>query len=673
MINDSAENQQLSLLDEFILMLLDEESGYFYQIAAHKMNCAVIGAALAELSLLSRVDTDVESLLLLDPTETGNPSLDLMLKEIVDEPAQHNAQYWIEKLIKHAETITDLTLENLVDLGILEHHQGDFWTVAPGKLYADADGADEDASIGQFIRTRIGKDIFSDNIPHPRDIIIICLIETCDIFPLMFKLDKKGEERIKLICRMDLIGRSMADAVAENINNPLLASSHIGKKIPRIPLYRLLLNSHARTGNLPALFADLTKQYGPVFEIAPPFSKPNIFLSGPEINRWVRRHGRKYLTSKSYFGDFEKVYGAVGILPSLDGADHFRYRKTMTPAYSRGRLEEQLDVVYSKAREYMADWKVGESYPARDLCRKMINGQMSPLSMSIDTQDIMDDIIAYKERALSTHLLSILPKFMLKTPGMKRKAKAIDTLMERVQSVHTAAQRAGCPRNFVDDLLSLHANYPLLMPESNLSFALSAVVLASMYLGDGFSFALYAMVSQPELYEKIRSEADALFSDSDPTGKDFTPANMEVTDRFINECLRVYPIVPMSMRDVVNTFTVEGYEIPQGARINIAQTAPHYMEDSFPDPFSFDIDRYLAPRNEHKKPGYAPYGLGPHTCLGNRWMTLHMAVNLMIIAHYFTLRIYPEDYKLGITAFPSMKPNKKLRFHVAEQKRELPI
>ncbi len=654
-------------------MLLNEESGYFYQIAAHKMNCAVIGAALAELSLLSRVDTDEESLLLLNPAETGNPCLDIILKEIVDDPAQHNTQYWIEKLIKHAETIIDLTLENLSDLGILEHHQGDFWTVAPGKLYSTGNGDDEDASIGQFIRTRIGKDIFSDDIPHPRDIIIICLIETCDIFPFMFKLDQKAEERIKLICRMDLIGRSMADAVAENINNPLLASSHTGKKIPRVPLHRLLLNKHARTGNLPALFADLTKRYGPVFEIAPPFSKPNIFLAGAEVNRWVRRHGRKYLTSKSYFGDFEKVYGAVGVLPSLDGVDHFRYRKTMTPAYSRGRLEGQLDMVYSKAREYMADWEVGESYPGRDMCRKMINAQMSPLSLSVDSQDIMDDIIAYKERALTTHLLNILPKFMLKTPGMKRRAKAIDTLMERVQSVNTAAQRAGCPRNLVDDLLNLHENEPLLMPEANLSFALSAAVLASMYLGDGFSFALYAMASQPELYDKIRNEADALFRDGDPTGKDFSPANMEITDRFINECLRMYPIVPMSMRDVVNTFTIEGYEIPQGSRINIAQTAPHYMEDFFPDPFSFDIDRYLPPRNAHKTPGYAPYGLGPHTCLGARWMTLHMAVNLLIIAHYFTLRIYPEDYELRITSFPSMKPDKKLRFHVAEQKRELPI
>ena len=675
-MNDSTESctsQPLGLLDEFILILLNEENGYFYQVPGWEMNCAVIGAVLGELSLLSRIDTDMESLLILDPTETGNHCLDLILKEIVDEPVQHNAQYWIEKLINHAESVIDLTLENLVNLGILEHHEGDFWTLAAGKLYATGDSDSDDETAAEFIRTRIGKNIFSDDIPYPRDIIIICLIQTCDIFHFIFKLDKKAEERINLICKMDLIGRSIADAVEQNINNPLFGSSILSKKIPRVPFHRVLLNPHVRTGNIPALLAELTKKYGPVFEFAPPFSKPNIFLAGPEVNRWVRRHGRKYLTSRNYFSQFEKVYEATGALPSLDGTDHFRYRRAMGPAYSRGRLEEQLDVVYHKAREYMANWKVGESYPARDLCLKMINAQMSPLSISVDSQDLMEDIITFKERALNTHLIGILPKFMLKTPGMKRRFKAVDTLMERIQGVHTSAQRAGCPRNLVDDLLSLHASDPLLVPEANLRFALSAAVLASMYLGDAFGFALYAMASQPAFYDKIRSEADSLFSNSDPAGKDFTSASMDITSRFINECLRMYPIVPLSMRDVVNTCMVEGYEIPVGSRINIAQTAPHYMEEVFPDPFSFDIDRYLPPRNEHKKPGYAPYGLGPHTCLGNQWMTLHMTVNLMIIAHYFTLRVYPEDYELRISPFPSMRLGKKLKFHIAEQKRELPV
>ena len=194
-MNDSTEDrtsQPLGLLDEFILILLNEENGYFYQVPGWEMNCAVIGAILAELSLLLRIDTDMESLLILDPTETGNHCLDLILKEIVDEPVQHNAQYWIEKLINHAESIIDLTLENLVNLGILEHHEGDFWTLAAGKLYATGDNDSDDETAAEFIRTRIGKDIFSDDIPYPRDIIIICLIKTCDIFHFIFKLDKKG-------------------------------------------------------------------------------------------------------------------------------------------------------------------------------------------------------------------------------------------------------------------------------------------------------------------------------------------------------------------------------------------------------------------------------------------------------------------------------------------------
>ena len=40
-------------------------------------------------------------------------------------------------------------------------------------------------------------------------------------------------------------------------------------------------------------------------------------------------------------------------------------------------------------------------------------------------------------------------------------------------------------------------------------------------------------------------EADALFENGDPQGKDFNPSAMDVTQRFLMECLRMYPIVPM--------------------------------------------------------------------------------------------------------------------------------
>ena len=96
----------LSLPEELVLMLLNEENGCFHQVhqvPGWDLNCAFVGSVLAELSLQSRIDTDMESLFHLNRTEKGNPALDPILKEIAEEPDQRNTQYWIEQLAPRAE------------------------------------------------------------------------------------------------------------------------------------------------------------------------------------------------------------------------------------------------------------------------------------------------------------------------------------------------------------------------------------------------------------------------------------------------------------------------------------------------------------------------------------------------------------------------------------------
>ena len=107
----------------------------------------------------------------------------------------------------------------------------------------------------------------------------------------MFQLDEEAEERIQLICGTALIGRTIAEAVAENIASPLLRRSALTKNIPAVSLRKLLLNPHVRDGNIPVLLAELAKEYGPVFQIRPPLVKPMIVLAGPETNHWVHRRG----------------------------------------------------------------------------------------------------------------------------------------------------------------------------------------------------------------------------------------------------------------------------------------------------------------------------------------------------------------------------------------------
>ena len=71
------------------------------------------------------------------------------------------------------------------------------------------------------------------------------------------------------------------------------------------------------------------------------------------------------------------------------------------------------------------------------MCLKLINAQISPLLISVESQDLIDDLIAYKQRALTTGVLKILPKFMMRTPGMKRRSKSIEELLSGfIVSIH---------------------------------------------------------------------------------------------------------------------------------------------------------------------------------------------------------------------------------------------
>ena len=667
----------LTLPEELILMLLNEQTGYFHQVPGWTLNCAVIGAVLADLSLQSRIDTDIESLIVLDSKETGDPSLDKCLKEILNEPKQHSTRYWVERFAVHADDIIDSALDRLVKLDILKHHEGEFWTLSPAMWHAELHGYSQEHTATQFIKSRIGEAIFTDTIPFPRDIIIIGLINSCDLFRHIFELDEKIENRIEIICQMELIGRTISAAVRETIASPLLRRRSFTKQIPTVSLFKMVRNRNLWNGNMPAMFADLAKEYGPIYRINPLYRKPMTFAAGAEINRWVHRKGRLYLTSRKFYSEVEDDYGGFGLIPSIDGADHFSLRKALQRVYSVKKLESELDTLFDLIRNHMKNhWKVGSHIQLYGASRFFVNSQIMPILMSTDTNDIFEDLIRWKNTLLVVHIILNLPKFLarlvLNTPKLKRGSKAVDLAVKRIQQNHTPAQRAGCPRELADEILSLHASDPQFLPEANLRFMLSGPMLGTQYFSDILGCSIYAMVTQPELHAKIRSEADAIFSKGDPDIENLSPSDYDVTHRFVLECQRMYPAVYMIPRHVTNSCLLDDIELPVGELLHIATGAVHFMEDAFPEPLKFDIDRYLPPRNEHRSPSFAPTGLGTHTCLGLRWVVLHLTINLLMISHYFRLELSDPNFKFKYNALPSLSVSKKLKLHIAEQLHEFP-
>lgn len=651
----------LNIPEELIVMLLNEQTGYFYQVEGWTLNCVIIGAVLADLSLKSRIDTDEESLFLIDSTETKEPMLDLCLEEIASHPDPQSTRYWVERLTTHSETIIETTLTRLVNLQLLVHHDGDFYTL--------------NHSNWDNIKSEIEQVVYTDTIPSPRDSLIIGLLNACDVTRFIFDLDEDKEARIEWICNLETINRKISSGLKEAIVTPATRSTPLSKKIPKIPLINLLSNRHFWDGNVPALLASIASGHGPVFKLHLPFQRPIIFLAGSEVNRWMQRNGRMHMTSGNYFRELENACGAQGLITSLDGADHFRLRKVMKNFYSVPKFIERLDEVCQLTRQFMSNqkWSAGSEIEVKRDTRLMINLQMTRITVSTDTQDIFEDLVKWKERASNCYVGRVMPNFMARTPAMNRRFKLLNTFMRRIEQNHTPFQHAGAVRELADDVFSLHGSDPQFLPEQNLSFMLAgAPILQSIYVGDLLGFALFEMARNPEVVARIREEANAFCEGGDPDRRELLKESNTVTRRFLMECLRMYPVVCLQARNIANSCMVEDFALPLGERVLIAQSAAHYMSDCFPDPWKFDIDRYLPPRSEHRGPGYAPYGLGTHMCVGWAWMNLQMIVTLLMIAYYFELAPPPKNHKLKINPLPTLSVTANLKLRIASQLHELP-
>lgn len=662
---------RIRLTEELILLMLDESSGYLEMVPDWNFSCVMAGAVIADLALEDRIDTDLQSLYLLDATPTGDGLLDPTLKEIGNAEDRSDTQYWIERNTARADEIVTLTLERLVDKGVLDYESGGFWTlsrsVSRSGMYPSADGA-----IRREAKARILNVVLNDDIPDPRDVILIGLMHTCDGFKLLLSEEDYEEklERIETVAGMDLVGRSVATAVKASTIKPRSRRVLPTKPIPKLPVADILRGHGFLTGNIPKATCSLFEKHGPV--VRAPISmdgQPVVALIGLDCNNWVNKQGRFYLRSKDYIQGLEGVFGASRTLPGMDGAEHHKMRKSLRSAYSRATLAKRMPELIAHCRESVGAWNEGDVFGATKTFQHLVSKQVSHLTMGVDCSHFTDELLAYEHRALVTHVQGALPKFMMSTPKMRRSRKYVRELRDAIYAAHTPAQRRGKPPNVADAILELHRNDPQFLPETDITFPFVAAMVASIYLGSALAFAVYAMVEDPDLHAGIREEADSLFGgNGEPQAEDFNNLdNIDVTHRLFLESERLYPVIPWQLRTVMNQCVVNGFELLPRTRLLICHTATHYSGDLFPDPLKFDIDRYLPDRREHMEPGaYAPYGLGTHTCLGHRWLELQMVVNLLLIAHHVELQMLPANYEMRMNPFPTSAPRKKLQFRIAK-------
>ena len=201
----------LRFAEETILLLLNDGDGRFARVPKWSLDYALAGGVLMDLALENRIDTDLEGLILIDDTPTGDALLDPTLADVA-AGKERTTNFWLEHTADSADSIREQALKRLIDQGILEVQDDRFLWVFRSRRYPSIDGTAE-----REVKLRIMGVLFSDEIPSPRDVVIICLADACGIFKGLLssrELDNVGE-RIDQVRRLDLIGQALSKGIRD--------------------------------------------------------------------------------------------------------------------------------------------------------------------------------------------------------------------------------------------------------------------------------------------------------------------------------------------------------------------------------------------------------------------------------------------------------------------------
>ena len=367
----------LRFAEEIVLLLLDEERGALIpSLPPHSLDIVLAGAVLMDLALEGRIDTDLTQLSVVDSTPLADNLLDPTLADIAQSAETRAISFWLARIAERGGEIRDQTIARLITRGILEA-EGDaliFLTraVSRSRHYPSIDG-----NVIEEVKLRLMRVLFSEEIPDPRDIMLICLADACGIFESILSKSERAEvqERIEVVRKLDLIGQAVTQAIRELEPSPTsVPPPRRHRDIPQAPGLPLIGNVFTMVSDLQRFLVQHYRTLGPIFRVRA-FNTHFTVLVGPEANRFVAQD-KRYLRNYESWLPLNADLGMTHLLISMDGSEHTRMRRAHADYFSRKLLEHRTDEAVHIMRHEMAEWSSDQAVPVQYAFQRIVTRQL---------------------------------------------------------------------------------------------------------------------------------------------------------------------------------------------------------------------------------------------------------------------------------------------------------
>jgi cytochrome P450 len=336
-----------------------------------------------------------------------------------------------------------------------------------------------------------------------------------------------------------------------------------------------------------------------------------------------------------------------------NGAEWERQRRLIDSAFDGGRLKDLFPAMLAAAQACRS--RLQSAGQPVEIESAMAHATADVIFRALFSVAIEDETAARVFRAFQAYqraqpllnagsLLPLpgwLPRFH--RPGVRRAAREIRNLLREITRRRVEEMRQGrAPDDLATRILAARD------PRTGQGFDADEMAdqVAIFFLAghetsaSALAWSLYLLASHPEIQDRAAAEAAAL--PDRPAFADI--AGLSVLRDVFRETLRLYPPVPMMVRESRHPEVLRDRLVAPGAQLVVSPWHLHRHERIWSDPDAFRPDRWREPQTAGAiRSAYLPFSAGPRICPGAGFATIEALVILAVLLRSFRLEASPDS------------------------------
>ncbi len=427
-----------------------------------------------------------------------------------------------------------------------------------------------------------------------------------------------------------------------------------------------------REGLFHEVLLRMHQEHGDLFRLRFPGGRDAYVVRDPEVLRHVLQ-----MNNGNYVKGARMQIAAPLIGNGLflsEGAFWRRQRRLLQPAFVRPSIALLVDTMVQTVQEMLDRWQIhaGTGQPLN------IQDEMMRLAMEVVTRTLFTNSLTPEEvREVGeqfTFLLEVISErgqeivpisHRLPSRRNRRFRQALERIDRLIYRLIEDRRRSG---EYGTDLLGklLQARDQETgqgMDDRQLRDELVTLFLAGHETtAITLTWALGMLSTHPAVRRRLQAEVDMVLDGRRPTAPDLD--RLTYTRAVFSETLRIYPPLPVFMRESVGPDELAGIPIGPGETLLIHVYGVHHHEGYWDNPEGFEPERFLpGGRGPGHRFAYIPFGAGPRQCIGNHFALAEGTLALAMIHQRYVLNLTPGA-KLEVDAVGTLRPKGGLWVHI---------